>query len=161
MKLDIVLYEPEIPQNTGNIARTCVALGARLHLVGQLGFSLEDRYLKRAGLDYWFDLDVTLWDTMDAFFDSLNRIEIPHGTSGIFYATTKASARYTDIVFPDCTVLVFGPESRGLPEPLLLARPERCIRIPMCDGKRSLNLSNSVAVIAFEVMRQHGFEGLR
>lgn len=161
MNLDIVLYEPEIPQNTGNIARTCVALGARLHLVGQLGFSLEDRYLKRAGLDYWFDLDVTLWDQLDACFDALSRNDRTDGPAGIFYATTKASVRYTDVAYPAHTVLVFGPESRGLPVPLLLARPERGIRIPMCEGRRSLNLSNAVAVVAFETMRQHGFEGLR
>ena len=160
MKLDIVLLEPEIPQNTGNIARTCVAIGARLHLVGPLGFSLEDRYLKRAGLDYWFDLDVTLWDHLDDCLDALGRTETAEGPAGIFYATTKASASYADAAYPERTVLVFGPESRGLPVPLLLARPERCIRIPMIAGKRSLNLSNAVAVVAFEVLRQSGFQGL-
>jgi len=161
MNLDIVLFEPEIPQNTGNIARTCVAIGARLHLVGRLGFSLEDRYLKRAGLDYWFDLDVTLWDTLDDCLQGISRAAGSDARPGVFYATTKATARHADVVFPDWTVLVFGPESRGLPEALLLARPERCIRIPMRDGNRSLNLSNSVAVVAYEFMRQHGYPGLR
>lgn len=161
MNLDIVLFEPEIPQNTGNIARTCVALGARLHLVGRLGFSLEDRYLKRAGLDYWFDLDVTLWDTLDDCLQGLARAAGSDARPGVFYATTKAAARHADIDFPESTILVFGPESRGLPQSLLLARPERCIRIPMRDGNRSLNLSNSVAVVAYEVMRQHGYPGLR
>lgn len=161
MNLDIVLFEPEIPQNTGNIARTCVALGARLHLVGRLGFSLEDRYLKRAGLDYWFDLDVTLWDTLDDCLQGIYRAAGSDARPGVFYATTKATARHVDVMFPDRTILVFGPESRGLPQALLLARPERCIRIPMRDGNRSLNLSNSVAVVAYEVMRQHSFPGLR
>lgn len=161
MTLDIVLVEPEIPQNTGNIARTCVAIGARLHLVGHLGFSLEDRYLKRAGLDYWFDLDLTLWDSLDSFWDGWRRQAADPAGTGIFYATTRASARYTDAVFPAHTVLVFGPESRGLPQPLLQARPERCIRIPMREGNRSLNLANSVAVVAYEAMRQNGFPCLR
>ena len=202
MNLDIVLFEPEIPQNTGNIARTCVAIGARLHLVGHLGFSLADRYLKRAGLDYWFDLDLTLWDSLDDFWDGWHRqTTIADQTAtagnqtatagnqtaagsnqtaagsnqtaaagyptaadaedGIFYATTKASVRFTDVAFPERTVLVFGPESRGLPQPLLEARPERCIRIPMRDGNRSLNLANSVAVVAYEALRQNGFPGLR
>lgn len=181
MNLDIVLFEPEIPQNTGNIARTCVAIGARLHLVGHLGFSLADRYLKRAGLDYWFDLDLTLWDSLDDFWDGWHRqTTIPDQTAaagsqtaaagyptaadaedGIFYATTKASVRFTDVAFPERTVLIFGPESRGLPQPLLEARPERCIRIPMRDSNRSLNLANSVAVVAYEALRQNGFPGLR
>lgn len=163
MNLDIVLLEPEIPQNTGNIARTCVAIGARLHLVGHLGFSLEDRYLKRAGLDYWFDLDLTLWDSLDDFLEDWQRraLAANGAEAGVFYATTRAQTRFTDTAFPERTALIFGPETRGLPEPLLQARPDRCIRIPMRDGNRSLNLANSVAVVAYEAMRQNGFPGLR
>lgn len=161
MTLDIVLYEPEIPQNTGNIARTCVALGARLHLAGRLGFSLEDRYLKRAGLDYWFDLDVTLWDDLDSCLNELTRGAPQERRPEVFYLTTKGSVHHTAVRYPERTVLVFGPETRGLPEPLLLARPERCVRIPMREHNRSLNLSNAVAIVAYEAMRQHGFDGLR
>ncbi len=161
MSLDIVLYEPEIPQNTGNIARTCVALGARLHLVGRLGFSLSDRYLKRAGLDYWFDLDVTLWDDLETCLSDLARVHTVTVRPAVFYATTKAEVRYTDVVFPERSILVFGPESRGLPDSLLIARPERCVRIPMREQNRSLNLSNAVAIVAYEAFRQNGFNGLR
>lgn len=161
MKLDIVLFEPEIPQNTGNIARTCVALGARLHLAGRLGFSLEDRYLKRAGLDYWFDLDVTLWDDLDSCLIELNRGAPGDMRPEVFYLTTKGSVLHTSVCYPERTILVFGPETRGLPEPLLLARPERCVRIPMREHNRSLNLSNAVAIVAYEAMRQNGFDGLR
>ncbi|NJP41284.1 tRNA (cytidine(34)-2'-O)-methyltransferase [Oscillospiraceae bacterium HV4-5-C5C] len=154
MKLEIALVEPEIPANTGNIARTCVAVGASLHLVGQLGFKLEDRYLKRAGLDYWPRLDLHIWDSLE---DLLH-----HNTfDGIFYATTKAAACYSDRRFPERTLLVFGKETRGLPESLLLAHPERNIRIPMRPGERSLNLSNSVAIVAYEVCRQHGFPDMQ
>jgi tRNA (cytidine/uridine-2'-O-)-methyltransferase len=158
--LEIVLFEPEIPQNTGNIARTCVAIGAKLHLIGQLGFSIEDRYLKRAGLDYWFDLDMTLWDHFDAFWEHINRTQDADMAVSVFYATTKGTKKYTDVSFTERTILVFGPESKGLPQSLLLARPERSIRIPMITGKRSLNLSNSVAIIAYEAMRQNGFADL-
>ncbi|MDD2212930.1 MAG: tRNA (cytidine(34)-2'-O)-methyltransferase [Oscillospiraceae bacterium] len=154
MKLDIALVEPEIPANTGNIARTCVAVGAGLHLVGTLGFKLEDRYLKRAGLDYWPRLDLHIWDTLE---DLLHH----HTYDGIYYATTKAAACYSEVRFPERSLLVFGKETKGLPESLLLAHPERNIRIPMRAGERSLNLSNSVAIIAYEVCRQHGFPELQ
>lgn len=157
MMLDVVLIEPEIPQNTGNIARTCVAVGARLHLVEPLGFSLEDRQVKRAGLDYWFDLDLHVWSS----FESLLKTLRPDGNSqGIYYATTKGGQVYSDVAYPGQTMLVFGKETKGLPEPLLLAHPERCVRIPMLPDRRSLNLANSVAIVTYEVLRQHDFPGL-
>ncbi len=154
MPLDIVLVEPEIPQNTGNIARTCVATGSRLHLVEPLGFSLDDKYLKRAGLDYWFDLDVTLWPNFESLISQL--------TAGreIYYMTTKGGQVYSEKSFGNNVVLVFGRETKGLPEPLLLARPDRCLRIPMLSQYRSLNLSNAVAVAAYEVLRQQRFPNL-
>ncbi len=153
MPLEIALVEPEIPQNTGNISRTCVAMGVRLHLVEPLGFSIDDRSLKRAGLDYWFDLDLVLWPDLSAFLA---------GMAGrrLFLASTRAARGYAEVAYPEDAVLVFGPESRGLPEPLLLTRPDDCVRIPMRPGTRSLNLSNSVAVVAYEWARQHGFPGL-
>lgn len=154
MALDIVLVEPEIPQNTGNIARTCVAVGARLHLVEPLGFSIDDRQLKRAGLDYWFDLDLTLWPSLEQLLRETDSRKM------IFYATTKASRVYTEPVYADDVMLVFGRETCGLPEALLMARPDRCLRIPMLPERRSLNLANSVAVMAYEVLRQQGFPGL-
>lgn len=154
MALDIVLVEPEIPQNTGNIARTCVAVGARLHLVEPLGFSIDDRQLKRAGLDYWFDLDLVLWPSLETLLRQTNPGKM------IFYATTKGSRIYTDPAYTDDVMLVFGRETRGLPEDLLLARPDRCLRIPMLPGRRSLNLANSVAIMAYEVLRQQNWPGL-
>ena len=154
MALDIVLVNPEIPQNTGNIARTCVAVGARLHLVEPLGFTIDDRQLKRAGLDYWFDLDLTLWPSLE---ELLRR---QSNNKEIYYATTKGDQVYTDISFGTDVMLIFGCETRGLPEELLLARPERCLRIPMLPDRRSLNLSNSVAIMAYETLRQQGFPGL-
>lgn len=158
MKLDIVLVEPEIPQNTGNIARTCVAVGATLHLVEPLGFSLADRQVKRAGLDYWFDLDVRLWSGLEKYFQGVN--STGQSDTGIYYVTTKAAQSYAAVSFPKHCVLLFGKESKGLPESLLAARPDRCIRIPMLPGKRSLNLANAVAVVTYEVLRQHEFPGL-
>lgn len=152
MTLDIILVEPEIPQNTGNIARTCVATGSRLHLVEPLGFSLSDRYLKRAGLDYWFDLDLTIWPDIETALRSM--VDRP-----IYYATTKAARTYADLTYPAAPVLIFGKETRGLPEAMLLAHPERCLRIPMLPARRSLNLANAVAVMAYEVLRQQGFPG--
>ena len=156
--LDIVLIEPEIPQNTGNIARTCVAVGARLHLVEPLGFSLEDRQVKRAGLDYWFDLDLHVWSS----FESLLKTLRPDGSGqGIYYATTKGGQVYSDVAYTGHTLLVFGKETKGLPESLLLAHPERCVRIPMLPDQRSLNLANSVAIMTYEVLRQGNFAGLQ
>lgn len=150
MSINIVLVEPEIPQNTGNIARTCAASGAGLHLIRPLGFSIEDRYLKRAGLDYWSEVLVSCSDS----FDELRKKYSGHS---FFYASTKAGKPYTDIVYPRDCFLVFGKETAGLPEELLEANRESCIRIPMREGIRSLNLSNSVAIILYEVLRQQGF----
>lgn len=150
----IVLVEPEIPQNTGNIARTCAATGAVLHLVEPLGFSIDDRSLKRAGLDYWHLLDVRRYACL-ADFQAANADAVCH------YLSTKAPRAYTEARFADGDYLVFGKETRGLPEALLAAHPERCLRIPMREGARSLNLSNSVAVTLFEALRQTGFAGLQ
>ncbi|MBP1757639.1 MAG: tRNA ((34)-2-O)-methyltransferase [Firmicutes bacterium] len=152
--LEIVLVEPEIPQNTGNIARTCVATGSRLHLIEPLGFSISDRQLKRAGLDYWFDLDLTVWTDLDSWLRAF-------AGRPVFYATTKASQTYADVAYPPDAVLVFGKETKGLPEPLILAHPDQCIRIPMQAERRSLNLANAVAVVTYEALRQQGFPGLQ
>ena len=154
MGLHIVLVEPEIPQNTGNIARTCAATGAVLHLVEPLGFSLEDRYLKRAGLDYWDMLTTRRYPSLDHFMEE-------HGDGPLFYVTTKARQVYSDAAYPPESYLLFGKETAGLPEDLLKAHPERCIRIPMIEGARSLNLSNAVAIVAYECLRRQGFAGLR
>ena len=150
----IVLVEPEIPQNTGNIARTCAATGAVLHLVEPLGFSIDDKQLKRAGLDYWHLLDIRTYPGLDAFWEQNS-----NGT--YYYMTTKAPRAYTEAPFRDGDYLLFGRETRGLPEAMLLAHPERCLRIPMREGARSLNLSNSVAVTVFEALRQTDFAGLQ
>lgn len=154
MGLEIVLVEPEIPQNTGNISRTCVVVGARLHLVGPLGFSLDERHLRRAGLDYWPDLDLTLWPDLESLLSQIGSGKM------IGYATTKGGQVYSEAAYSDNVMLVFGKESQGLPESLLLAHPERCLRIPMLKEQRSLNLSNAVAVMSYEVLRQQGFPGL-
>lgn len=154
MGLEIALVEPEIPQNAGNIIRTCVAVGAKLHLVGKLGFSMEDRYLKRAGLDYWYLMsDLELWDSVEDLLRAKSDM-------AVFYTSTKASHIYSDVAFPDDSLILFGKETKGLPEPLLLAHPERMIRIPMIAEARSLNLSNSAAIVAYEYMRQKNFPGL-
>ena len=152
--LNIVLVEPEIPQNCGNIARTCAATGSRLHLIRPLGFDISDKAVKRAGLDYWHLLDVRYYDSLDEFWE-----KNPEGS--FFYATTKAQHRYSDVAFPVDAYLMFGRETKGLPEPMLIAHPERCIRIPMRKNARSLNLSNSVAVVVYEALRQHEFEHLQ
>ncbi len=152
--LNIVLIEPQIPQNTGNIARTCAATGARLHLVGPLGFEITDAKLKRAGLDYWRLLDITTYESTPEFFSRNPRGEF-------YYFTTKARRTYTDIAYPDDAHLVFGREDAGLPEELLRANPDRCVRLPMIAGARSLNLSNTVAVAAYETLRQWGFPALQ
>lgn len=149
----IVLVEPEIPQNTGNIARSCAATGSALHLVGPLGFEVDDRKLKRAGLDYWHMLDITYYSGLGAFMAR-------HSNDRLFYLTTKAQKCYSSAEFSDGDYLVFGKETAGLPEGLLAAHPERQLRIPMRSGARSLNLSNSVAVVLFEALRQTGFAGL-
>jgi len=150
-RLHIVLVEPEIPQNTGNIARTCAATGAVLHLIEPLGFEISDRYLKRAGLDYWQYLDLRIYPDLDHFFKS------NQGT--FYYFTTKGKKRYCDIAFSGDTYLVFGKETRGLPEDLLRENMDHALRLPMLEKIRSLNLSNSVAIAAFEVLRQWDFDG--
>lgn len=151
--LHIVLVEPEIPQNTGNIARTCAATGCVLHLVEPLGFSIDDKKLKRAGLDYWHLLDIRYYKGLDAFFEA-------NAGANYFYLTTKAPRSYHEATYQDGDFLLFGKETKGLPESLLIANPERCVRIPMREGARSLNLSNAVAVTAFEALRQTQFANL-
>ena len=152
--IHIVLHQPEIPQNTGNIARTCAATGASLHLIRPMGFTVTDKHLKRAGLDYWDKLDITYYDGLDDFFAK-------HPEAKIFYFTTKAPKAYTEVNYPDPVFIMFGKESKGLPEELLQKNPEHCVRIPMRDGLRSLNLSNSVAVAAYEILRQDDFSTLK
>lgn len=146
-KVNIVLFEPEIPQNTGNIARLCACTGASLYLVGKLGFALTDKYTKRAGLDYWNSVDLHKINSMDELFK-----EFPNGR--FFYLTTKTKRKYTDIEFKDGDFIVFGPESRGLPVEYVTANT--ALTIPMKEGQRSLNLSNSVAIVAYEMIRQLG-----
>ena len=153
--LNIVLIEPEIPQNTGNISRTCAATGARLHLVGPMGFRLDDKKMKRAGLDYWPLLDITVYENAQAFFSQNN--------GPFFYFYTKARRVYTEVTYPDGAYLVFGKETAGLPEEWLRDHPDNSVRLPMLDDEaaRSLNLSNAVAVGTYEVLRQWGFPRLR
>lgn len=154
-RLNIVLVEPQIPQNTGNIARTCAATGARLHIVKPMGFTVDDKKLKRAGLDYWPLLDITYYENLEDFFQK-NR-------GAFFYFTTKGKQIYADVPYPDNSYLVFGREDAGLPEELLYQNPERCVRLPMIANEhaRSLNLSNTVAIAAYEVLRQWGFPALK
>lgn len=154
-QLNIVLVEPEIPQNTGNISRTCAATGARLHLVEPLGFKIDDKKLKRAGLDYWPLLDITYYSSLADFFA---RTDGPY-----YYFSTKATHIYSDIAYPDGAYLMFGKETRGLPEELMHNDPDHAVRLPMIDNDnaRSLNLSNTVAVGVYEVLRQWGFPELR
>ena len=153
--LNIVLVEPQIPQNTGNIARTCAATGARLHLVEPMGFRVDDAKLKRAGLDYWHLLDITYYENIDDFFEK-------NKDGNFFYFSTKATKIYSEIEYPDNTYLVFGKETAGLPEELLLNNQEKCVRLPMINNSaaRSLNLSNSVAIGVYEVLRQWNFPEL-
>lgn len=154
MDLNLVLVEPEIPQNTGNIARTCAAVGAALHLVKPLGFAIDSAKLKRAGLDYWDKLDITYYDSLADFLEKTKN-------ETKFYFTTKAPRCFTEVTYPSRVFLVFGKETKGLDEDLLHANPENCVRLPMRNNLRSLNLSNAVAIGAFEALRQHGFEGLQ
>ncbi len=153
MELNIALIEPEIPQNTGNIARTCAATGAKLHLVKPLGFEIDDRKLKRAGLDYWDELDITYYESLGEF------MEINSGAPMYFF-TTKAPRCYADVPYPDGSFIVFGKETAGLPEELLKDNPEKCVRIPMRENLRSLNLSNAVAIAVYEALRSNGFPAL-
>ena len=152
-KLNIVLVEPQIPQNTGNIARTCAATGASLHLVKPMGFTVDDKKLKRAGLDYWYLLDITYYDDLRDFFDK-------NKDGKFFYFTTKGQHIYSDVSFPENSYIVFGREDAGLPEDLLKANPDTCLRMPMIGDARSLNLSNTVAIATYEVLRQWGFPEL-
>ncbi len=151
--LNIVLIEPEIPQNTGNIARTCAATGARLHLVEPMGFKITDKQVKRAGLDYWDKLDITYYTDIDDFFERNKGAEF-------FYFTTKAEQAHSDIQYPNNCFLVFGKETKGLPEELLKANHDRCVRLPMRGIIRSLNLANSVCAGAYEVLRQWDYPEL-
>ncbi len=154
LDLNIVLVEPEIPQNTGNIARTCAVTGAALHLVRPLGFEPDAAKLRRAGLDYWDKLDITYYDSLDDFM-------VQHGNDPMFYFTSKGPRSFSDVSYPERVFLLFGKETAGLPEDFLAQHPERCIRIPMRNSLRCLNLSNAAAVGAYEVLRQHAYEGLR
>ncbi|SEP61108.1 tRNA (cytidine/uridine-2'-O-)-methyltransferase [Lachnospiraceae bacterium NE2001] len=180
--INIVLHEPEIPYNTGNIGRTCVITGSRLHLIRPYGFFLNDKMIKRAGLDYWSKLDVKEHDNVEAFYsfvledcsESLqshseeenseeNHSEENHSEKNrprIFYATTKAKQKYTDVTYHDGDYIMFGRESAGIPEEILVQHPEDCIRIPMLPEERSLNLSNSAAIILYEALRQMDFLNL-
>ena len=152
-KLNIVLHEPEIPANTGNIGRTCVATGTRLHLIEPLGFKLNEKALKRAGMDYWKDLDVTTYIDYQDFLEK-------NPEAKIYMATTKAHKVYTDVEYePDCYIM-FGKESAGIPEEILVEHEEDCMRIPMNGDIRSLNLGNSVAIVLYEALRQNGFAGM-
>lgn len=149
----IVLIEPEIPQNAGNIARTCAATGTALHMVRPLGFEVSDKYLKRAGLDYWNLVSVS-------YYDSFEELKERFPSSRFFFFTTKARRRHSDVTFQDGDFLVFGKETKGLPEELLMQNEETCLRIPMDARARSLNLSNSAAIAVYEALRQTNFEGL-
>ena len=152
--LNIVLVEPEIPQNCGNIARTCAATGCRLHLIRPLGFDISEKAVRRAGLDYWHMVEVFDYENLDDFF-----ARNPAAT--VYFFTTKAKNRHVDVTYPDEVFLMFGKETKGLPEELLAAHPDTCLRIPMRNHLRSLNLSNSVAIAVYEVLRQNDFEGLQ
>ena len=153
MTLNIVLVEPQIPQNTGNIARTCAATGARLHIVKPMGFEIDDKKLKRAGLDYWYLLDITYYENTADFFEKNKDGEF-------FYFTTKGKNIYSDTKYPDNAYIVFGREDAGLDEALLHDNPDSCVRLPMIAKARSLNLSNTVAIATYEVLRQWGYPEL-
>lgn len=152
--IHIVLVEPEIPQNTGNISRTCAVVGAQLHLIEPLGFSIDEKHVKRAGLDYWDKLQLFTYPSLDDFFAK-------HPDGKFWYFSTKAAKRHTDVTYEEDCYLFFGKETRGLPEEIVYGNPDRAVRIPMRDELRSLNLSNSVAVAVYEVLRQRDFAGLR
>lgn len=153
-KLNIVLFEPEIPANTGNIGRTCVATGTRLHLIEPLGFQLTEKAIRRSGMDYWKDLDVTTYVNYDEFLEK-------NPGAKIYMATTKGKHVYSDVTYePDCYIM-FGKESAGIPEEILVDHPEECVRIPMIGETRSLNLSNSVAIVLYEALRQNQFDHMK
>lgn len=152
--LNIVLHEPEMPANTGNIGRTCVAAGARLHLIEPLGFKLNEKMLKRAGLDYWDKLDVTVYDDYADF-------QKKNPGAKIYMATTKAQKTYCDVSYEDDCYIMFGKESAGIPEEILMEHKDNCVRIPMINEIRSLNLSNSVAIVLYEALRQNHFDHMQ
>lgn len=153
MTINIVLHEPEIPQNTGNISRTAAVTGARLHMIRPFGFEITDKHLKRAGLDYWDKLDVSYYDSFDEFLEK-------NPGAKLYFFTAKGSVCYADIEYPDNAYLVFGKESVGLPDELLSRYPNSTVRIPMLPTLRCHNLSNSVAIAVYEVLRQSGFSGM-
>lgn len=152
-KLNIVLVEPQIPQNTGNIARTCAATGASLHLIKPMGFTVDDKKLKRAGLDYWYLLDITYYENLEDFYEK-------NKGGNFYYLTTKGRQIFTETSFPENTFIFFGREDAGLPESLLKENPENSLRIPMRESARSLNLSNTVAVVTYEILRQWNYPDL-
>ena len=152
--MNIVLLEPEIPQNTGNIGRTCCATGTKLHLIEPMGFRINEKSLKRAGMDYWDDLDVAIYDSYNDFLEQ-------NPNAKMWYATTKAPNRYCDISFGENDYIMFGKESAGIPEEILKANPDTCVRIPMIGETRSLNLSNSVAIVLYEALRQNQFDHMK
>lgn len=152
-QLNIVLMQPQIPQNTGNIARTCAATGARLHLVKPMGFTVDDKKLKRAGLDYWYLLDIIYYESTEEFFEK-------NKDGSFFYLTTKGQKTFTDISFPENCYIIFGREDAGIPEEILYKNPGTSLRIPMREEARSLNLSNTVAIVTYEVLRQWGYPEL-
>ena len=154
--INIVLLEPEMPANTGNIGRTCCATGTRLHLIEPMGFKINDKMLKRAGLDYWDKLDVTVYDCLDDFFE-----KNPDAVGNMYMATTKAKHKYSDVSFSKDAYIMFGKESAGIPEEILKAHPDTCVRIPMIGETRSLNLSNSVAIVLYEALRQNHFDHMK
>ena len=154
MALNIVLYEPEIPANTGNIGRSCVATNTRLHLIEPLGFSLEEKQLKRAGMDYWKDLDVTTYVNWEDFCQR-------NPEAKVYYATTKARHVYSEVNYESDCYIMFGKESAGIPEEILKDHPDTCVRIPMVGETRSLNLSNSVAIVLYEALRQNDFSNMK
>ena len=151
--INIVLHEPEIPGNTGNIGRTCVATGTRLHLIEPLGFRLDEKAIRRAGMDYWDKLDVTVYDDFNDFLAK-------NPGARIYMATTKSKQKYTDVNYEEDCFIMFGKESAGIPEEILLDYKDTAVRIPMYPEIRSLNLSNSVAIVLYEALRQHDFKGL-
>ena len=151
---NIVLVEPEIPQNTGNIARTCAATGSKLHIIKPMGFEIDDKKLKRAGLDYWHLLGVRYYEGIEDFFDK-------NPDANCYYSTTKAPNTYSDVKYSDGDYIFFGKETKGLPEELLYKNEKKCIRIPMINEARSLNLSNAVAIVVYEALRQNSFFELK
>ncbi|MDB4867387.1 MAG: trmL [Cohnella sp.] len=153
MPFHIVLVHPEIPANTGNIARTCAATGTHLHLVRPLGFSTDDRELKRAGLDYWYAVNIS-------YYDSFEEVKAAHPEGRFLFTSTRVKKPYSDFQFRDGDLFVFGKETKGLPQEMLDAHPDTCMRLPMTDKVRSLNLANTAAIVVYEALRQNGFPGL-